>query len=291
MSQRILRATPATITCGILDADGTLTAPAATLTVTITRADGTILAADRATTQAQADGIPIVGVYSAGLTATETASLDLLTCVWADGTDPRVTTHVEIGGGYYFSVADVRGFDKSLVSETTYPDELILAARREVEDECERITACAWVPRYGKKIVDSHGGPRLCVGVPLLRSVRTVEPLIGTALDVDGIDIDEASRELVKRSGLFPCGRITVTYEHGANNPPSDLRHAALTRLREILNREKSGLPANATSFTPTGGGVFSIAQPGRSGFKTGNPDVDAVYLDPRYCRKLPGIA
>lgn len=292
MNQRTLRAAPATIVCAIRDADGELTAPAGTVTVTITRDDGTIVATDRATTQAEDAEGEIVGLYTAGLTAAETADLDVLTCVWADDIDPRVTTQVEIVGGYYFSVADARAFDRSLASDGTYTDAGIRAARREVEDECERITRCAWVPRYGTgtaavPCLGSKTAVLPVFAVRRLRSVTSVYGSIETELDVDGISVTEWG-ELRRASG-FPGDRLEVAFEWGTDGPPSDLRHAALTRLRSRLNMENTAVPDRATSFSLQAGGVWTLAQPGRAGFDTGLPEVDAVYQ--RYSKKLPGIA
>jgi hypothetical protein len=307
-TQRVLQGVAATVSVTFADQEGTSTSAGGAVTVDIAKADGSVVATARTTTG--------TGPYVATLSAAETASLNVLTCTWKDGATARATTTVEVVGGYYFSAADAVAFDASLKSGTEYPDEKILAVRREVEDECERITGVAWVPRFRRVRLDGIGYPNAdTAGFPLLptgstrtlrlkmpdsvvRAVRSVrlanDASTYTALTNTELAAIECTvtGELIRRDfGSFPWGvqNVTVEYEHGHDAPPPDLRHACLTRLRSRLNLENSGVSDRATQFVQQGGGIVTLAQPGRAGFETGLPEVDAVYQ--RYSMRLPGQA
>lgn len=298
--QRVLASAPATIRTSFADQDGTATAPGGAVTVDLARADGTSIETGRA-----ASGTTVL---SASLTAAETATLDLLTCVWKDAGNARATTRVEVVGGFYFSLADLRAFDDALIDTTKYPDAKILTVRREVEEECERITRRAFVPRYRRAVIE---GPACAWGPPSaagtfsvmlpdrdLRQIRAVTVTTPSGSTTMGSTIRSsallASSGLVtfRNDGSLPLASatsVTVEYEHGYDRPPADLRHAVLTRTRVRLNAEVTGVNAYATSFTQQGGGTWTLAQPGRAGFETGIPEVDAIYG--RYSARIPGIA
>lgn len=291
MDQRILQNAPATITGTIADSDGEPIAPVGSVTVNITRADGTVIATGRSTT------LVSTGIYTAALTATETASLDRLTFAWKDGSTVRTTSYVEIVGGYYFTVAEARNSDPTLDDKSRYPDSVIIAKRRDVEDEFERITGCAWVPRYDEYTQDIGWQYGVNLPVMRLRTLRAVTSIVGTvstSLDTSILITDPwgTVNHNITSPVPFPAGQLSIAYEHGADSPPSDLKRVALLRLRMMLNADKAGIPSNATSFIPAGGGAtLTLAQPGRAGYETGVPEIDAVLLRPGICQRIPGIA
>lgn len=298
--QRILAGVDATIRTSFADQDGTATTPGGAVTVDLTRADGTSIATGRTATGTSA--------LSATLTAAEAAQLDLITCVWKDAGATRATTRVEVVGGFYFSLAELRAFDDSLVDTNKYPDAKILTVRREVEEECERITRVAFVPRFRRAVIEGPSctwGPPAPVGTfsvmlpdPRPRQIRSVAVTTPSGTTTMGSTIRSsallASSGLVtfRNDGSLPLATaesVTVEYEHGYDRPPADVRHAVLTRTRIRLNAEVTGVNAYATSFTQQGGGTWTLAQPGRAGFETGIPEVDAIYG--RYSARIPGIA
>ncbi len=220
--------------------------------------------------------------------------LDLLTVAWTAGE----VTHrelVEVVGGFYFSAAQARGSDPSLQSTTAYPNAAILERRTAVEWQCELICRVAWVPRFRRAVLDGSGRPALVLPEHEIRTVRSIS--------VDGVSIDPAAvlvgaglgdpaAGLLTRTGggVWPPGRgnVTVDFEHGTDRPPADLRDAALVHLRHMLNRPTAGLPDRATQFQAVDGGTVLLATPGRYGYDTGIPEVDAVYQ--RYARDDPGF-
>lgn len=284
--QRIAKGVAATLSYQFVDADGTVAAPAGTVTVGITRADGTVLVAA---------GTPTVGATSAprtyALTAANNLLLDLLTVTWTDAGDTSAhTTLVEVVGGYYFSVARARAAEPSLQDTVKYSAADVEAKRREVEDEAEDICGVAFVPRYRYVTLDGTGTSCLFLPDTLPRTLRSVT-VSGTAWTQDQLDdvmLSGAGR-LALDSGVWTYGRGTVVvgYEHGYDRPPTGLAAAALTRLRSRLNMAKSDIPDRAERYVGTEGGVFALSMPGQ--FKTGLPDVDAVYE--RYSMRVPGMA
>ena len=286
MTQRILSGVSAALSVTFADQHGEPAAAEGAVTVDITRADGTVVA-----TGTTADTGDETGVYLAAVDATVTATLDLLTCVWNDGGTPRATTQVEVVGGYYFSIADARASDPSVNDQSRYPDDTMRDARAAVEVECETITGVAWVPRFAVETVTVPAWTdRVPLRWPEVRTIRSAVSLTGgtrTSLDVASFE-GTSSGQLVA-PGELPAGDLEVTYEHGHDTPPPDLRDATLLRLRSRLNMRASALADRATSFVHQGGGTTILAQPGRAGFETGIPEVDFTYK--KHSRRIPGIA
>jgi hypothetical protein len=275
--QRILRGSAATLRSSKLNSEGEAVAPSGAVTVEVTRWDGSVVIA--AGTATGVDGAD----RTIALTPTQTAQLDRLTATWTDaGDNSSWTTTAEIVGGFYFSIAEARASDKTLEDATKYPDADILATRAEVEEEFEEICGRAFVPRFGTFI--GTGGAQVLPD-PHLRKLRsvTVDGTAYTAAEVEGVRTDEAG---IIATTARRGARVVVSYEHGLDSPPADLKRAALTRLRSRLNMSKSAVPDRATSFS-TETGTFRLSMPRAD--RTGIPDVDAV-LD-RYALRTPTVA
>lgn len=288
MVQRILQSTAATLRTSLADQDGE-PADAGVVTVRVQRADGTdVLAAGTATTSDSAGG------YSVTLTRAQTASLDLLTATWTASEVVVATTSHEIAGGVYFTVAEARAKDASITTGE-YPPAIVQAARSEVEHQCEEITGVAWVPRFAREYVQGSGSTTLVLSRPRVRRVRSISDVdslgVLTAWDSDRVSIINANAGGVITSGYgFGRGRLVVEYEHGHDAPPPDLVTAAIIHLRHQLNTFRTtSLIDRATQVQTIEGQNLMLATPGRYGFETGIPPVDAVYQ--RYSWKIPGIA
>ena len=284
MRQRVLQGAPAALTVTLADQDGTPAAAVGALTVAVSQADGTVVLAAGTATTAGA-----TGTYTAALTAAQTAALNLLTAVWTDGGNARtVTTKHEIVGGFFFNIADARGSNDGLISNTTkYPDPAILATRQEVEEEAERICDVAFVPRYNRAVLDGIATPEMVLPHNRIRVVRSIRifPVPGatpytalTTTQLAGLVIDDDGMIHRTDFGFFDEGRgnIIVEYEHGHDQPPADVRRAGLTRLRSRLNLEKSGVNERATTFTAENGQSYKLSV--ADAYRTGIPEVDAAY-------------
>jgi hypothetical protein len=280
VAQRILRGAPATLTFHHLDSNGQIVAATGTITVGVVRGDGTtVLSAGTATTTDDD------GTYTVPLTAAQTSSLDLLTATWSDSASPGVTrtTYHEVVGGFLFTINDAmteQGVD-------AYDKAEIIKRRGEVEDECEWICDIAWVPRYKRLVLDGTGEDLLVTGVRAIRSVRSVRTysttggtsfvqmtpaqLAGLSFNPDG-----AIRRTDGDVWVYGFGNIVIEIEHGENQPPDDLRTAAVIRCQDAITRPDSALPTRAQAYNDSSGASYDLVIPDK--FSTGIPTVDAVY-------------
>lgn len=258
--QRVLRGTAATIRWTKLGQDGEAVAAGAA-TVEVRRANGTELVAATAT---QVGDTANERTFT--LTTTHTALLDNLKVLWTDGATQE--THVEIVGGFLFSLAEARSTDSSMEDPGKVLAEEMLTARYEVEQEFEEICEVAFVPRFRRATLRG----------PLILPDKRIRTLRSVTLDTTALTADELAKVtydhgiLSLKSTTRP---VTVEYEHGYDSPPADVRRAAITRLRSRVFASKSGIPDRATSFSVTEGGTYRLSTPGEN--RTGIPEVDAV--------------
>jgi hypothetical protein len=275
--QRILRGTAATLRSTKLNSEGEAVAPSGAVTVEVTRWDGSVVI--EAGTATGVDG----NDRTIALTPAQTAELDHLAATWTDTDGSTWTTTAEIVGGFYFSIAEARASDKTLEDPVKYPAADILTTRTEVEEEFEEICGRAFVPRFGT--FTGTGGAQVLPD-PHLRKLRSVsvDGTAYTAAELEDVKTDEAG---IIATTARRGAKVVVSYEHGLDSPPADLKRAALTRLRSRLNMDKSAVFDRTISFSAAEGGTYRLATP--SARHTGIPDVDAV-LD-RYALRTPTVA
>lgn len=255
--------------------DETPTDAAGSVTVTVKRLDGTTVA----TAAAAHPGA--MGVYTYALPAQ--ANVDTLTVDWTGtvaGAAVTARDHVEVVGGYLFGLAEARALPPAL-DATAYPTATLAAARTLVEQKAERIAGRAFVPRFARREVSVRNGVAVLpnIDVRAIRSVRIgsgnpTAPLTYEAYTTYGWEGGPRGM-LVTGFNDYAVSAI-VEYEHGMDYPPEDVRRAAMHHLRAELSSGNNGIPARATSFTVTDGGVYRLATPGERA--TGIPEVDAVY-------------
>lgn len=276
--------------------DETATDSSTTVTYAVVDAAGASVASGNATHGT-------TGVYSFTLAAQ--SALKALTITWSatiGGSATTQVTYAEIVGGFFFTLAEGRASDSSLSDDTTYPTADLTDARLEVETECENICDLAFCPRYDRVVLDGtgtselllkHSAPyRSVAEVRTVRSVSMADSVDGTFTAFSAADLADlavtSDGKVVRTGGdAFTEGRrnVIVEFEYGLDLPPRDLVKAAKTRLRTVLNTNKSGIPDRTTSFTVNEGGTFRLDMPGP--FKTGIPYVDAAYS--RYSRRSTG--
>lgn len=294
---RILKNTPETLSHTWYVGE-TATDPTGTPTCAVVDANGTTVSSGNATTVGGG-----TGRTTFALSAQSTLKRGTVTWTAVVGGNTLIETdQFEIVGGFYFTAAEGRASDSSLSSTSTYPTADIVAKRLEVEQECETICDRSFVPRYDRVVLDGSGLSVLILKhSDPFRSVADVRTIrrISVAPDVDETFVDFSASELagvavladgsiIRTDGnIFTLGRdnVIVELEYGLDAPPADLVTAAKTRLRSRLNLNKSAIPDRASSYTVDGGGTFRIELPGP--YKTGIPDIDAVYA--RYSRRTTG--
>jgi hypothetical protein len=268
--------------------DETPTDAAAGVSVTVTRPDGTAVTSGSATLAGAGTG-RYTFVLPGGPAAPGSATwqLDTLTVAWAGtvgGAAITLTDTVEVVGGFLFSLTEARNSDPALMSSVMYPTALLAAKRIEVEQECERICRQAFVPRFARRKLNGDGSRRVQLPHPFVRRLRaasvawvtgSAQVPLGTGEFANIAVTDEG--QAVRGFNIWPSGvgNVVVEYEHGWDGPPADIVDAALTRMRTLLARPRSGVPDRVASYT-NDAGTFRVSMPGPAA--TGIPDVDAVY-------------
>lgn len=265
------------------------------VTVAVRRLDGTLLASGIATKPGSTTG-QYQWILTGGPTApaSVTWQLDHLVVTWTGtvgGALMTLTDRVEVVGGFVFGLAEARQADSSLANPVKYPTSLLAAKRIEVETELERITGQAWVPRFGRFALDGNGYAGLAVPkvypVRALRAVGTVEAGVLTALTLPTAATLDQYGNLTRAGGRpWPLGfgNVVLELEFGNDEPPPDLRDAAIYRLRSRLNLTRSGVPDRVNVYTTPDGSTYRITMPGPN--TTGIPEVDGIYQSypaPRY--------
>ena len=218
--------------------------------------------------------------------------LDELELTWAAtiGGDAIVLTdRIEVVGGFYFALAEGRDVDRALRDTTKFPTSKLIERRIETEDECERITGQAWVPRFCRETVPAYGTGPLQLTHPFIRAVRSVSvagvayaPAVVTSLGYNELG-------LLHRSAGWPSGtNVTVEYEHGHDRPNSEIVRAAKLRFKSLLLEGGSALPDSAERRITVDAQGGSTIYSSPTAEKTGIPAVDAIYG--RYSDNRPGF-
>jgi hypothetical protein len=274
--ERIGQLTPGTLSQQWYE-DGAVVDPG-TVTVGITRADGTVLVAAGAATTGSG-----TGARTYNLTTTHTALLDRLTVTWTSTLKGTLLSYVEVVGGFWFSLAELRAI-RGLTDTTDYPTSDLAAMRTTVEDAIEEYTG-ALVPRYAYQTVSGVSGQPIRLSKPYVRTIRSVT-VDGTALSVSQIAALRLSGGMLSGNTWTSGFRnVSVGYEHGCDTPPQRVRRAALLLAKVWLIN--GPVDDRTNTFTSTEGGTYSLVTPGRAGSLFGVPEVDAAVMD----HKIPVIA
>jgi hypothetical protein len=246
------------------DADGTVT-------VDITRGDGSVFATDAATT------LVGMGTGTYRYTLAPQTTLELFTLWWKGtfgGVAQRRDSQVEVAGGYYVSLSDIRAED-SLSSTTLFPNAKLAEARQWFEDKAERFCGVSFVPRYRRDVLDGTGSSKLKLtrGHPRTILSAKFDGVVQTTTDWDLYDTG-----YIVAASTFPIGarNVEVIYEHGFDSPDSDMREAALTAIRARLLGDRSGIPPNISQMS-VDGMTQTFRAPTRP---TGIGEVDTVLRD-----------
>lgn len=264
-------------------------------TITITGADGTVIV--------NADAISVSGtkgIYQ--LTETHTANVDELTAVWtvsvASNPGQIFRTYHLVVGALLFTLAEARAYDASaMANTTTYPAATLAEGRDIVTDAIEDVIGVALGGRYAREVISGGGSSELWLSRVRPSTIRAAEYRTFGTQTWTALTADELADILIWDSGLIAresLGSFTsgsrnwrITYEHGWQPIPNELRQAGLALLRERV--VSSALPARATSQTNEFGS-FALSTAGRgSEVWFGLPGVDSVLA--RYRERVPTIA
>lgn len=289
--ERVLRNTAATVSVTFTSGSTAVEADAS-VTVVAKKADGTTLFSTTATND------PAVGVYK--VVISPQANLNFLTLTWTgtfSGTSISIDTYVEIVGGFYFSISELRAADSALANTSRFPDAALIDARLDVETEFEEICNRAFVPRFNRENIrefswrdDDKGKYKeaelefpdvfritgASIGATSYSSVDTlawetsywIEPGYGTALNFRGGPI---------LTGTIMSVPTFIQYEYGFQSVPMQIKQKALKRARLNLLGMGSTIDPRATTMILPDIGSVNLATPGIRGSETGIPDIDVV--------------
>jgi len=269
-----------------LGSDGeTATADPGTVTVGIVRSDGTdVVAAGSATT-----GTTTAPRVSPVLTVADMATPDLLTATWKVSATTVATTHLEIVGGVYFTIPELRDAERELADSSNPTTAALVTIRTEVETSFESWTNLAMVPRFTVAKVTGYG--MLATGLFYPRSLRWARRVEsdGTTTALTAADLAQVR---LNDSGVLVwpgwCGQYELGIEHGLSAPPPDGKRMALLYARIAALRAVRGISHAAQSYTTPDGQVVSYdpdVEP--TNYKIINEFLRRKDIDHR----LPGLA
>lgn len=209
--------------------------------------------------------------------AASMATLDMYRVEWASDAGEWSDT-VEVCGGRYFTIAELRASDPAFADADRFPSAFLERVRCAVEDTIEAADAAgvAFVRRGARVVFPRPDVP----GTILLAPHVEVAAVYAVAVDgvvwspemVGAVRVDDAA--LIRDAGWWgAASEIAVHYEHGRRYPPEPVRVAALRLAREFA--VESGIPGRATA-TSIGDQMFRLTIAGRDG-ATGIPEVDAT--------------
>lgn len=166
--------------------------------------------------------------------------------------------------GSYATAAEVRDHPSFEGVDTSVTDTRIDAVMDTVERRIEQYNGVAWAPRQRTDSVYGDGKSTLHVSKTRGQSVDSAT-IDGDSVDVTNWTIDHVG--MVKRNdGSFAKGALVViTYTHGADAPPEDLRDAAIVAACDILAQQpnpRAGPRAESIDF-PGGPTVNWAGVPG----------------------------
>lgn len=277
---KVLRNTAATITVTFYNGVSAAEADGA-VTVTAKKADGTTLFTTSATND------PAVGVYSVVLPPQ--AQLNIITLVWAGtftGTPITIESVVEIVGGFYFSIAELRAYDTALLNTTKYPTQALVDARAYVEAEFEDICERAFVPRFHSEsgLVADRDSGLIWTEMPEVINILTLK--VNGVDQIGWVNSNYFKRDKYSARALVPSDDaratmyatdITAEYEYGMTRVPLPIKQKALKRAKQILMGQNSTMDERATTMLIPDVGTVNLATPGLRGSETGVPDIDVV--------------
>lgn len=281
--QRLLQGVPGPVSLLVYDAAGELVDLDAPPTVVVRDGAGVEVQSGAAVRDA-------TGTYSFTVSqATTLLPLDEFGTEWsgARAGDPATfgTSFATVGQpGFYFTVADMRTFNRAVADDVKYPAAAIVAAREYAEERIDGVAQVAFVPRGRRYRLRLRGTARSLL-LPDAE-VREVYALTIDGTAVAAADFYPVNDGLVRADGSgWEGGLVDVHYAHGLDRPQEPVRRGSMMLALDYL--VPSTLDARAKFQAIENVGTFGISQPDRSG-STGIPEVDAVCA--KYGRQRPAV-
>lgn len=272
-------------------ADGVVADPGVT-TVTVARLDGTVIATGAATSG--------TGAAARTYALAAQSDLDILTVTWTSATHGAVGQTVEVVGDLLFTLRQARAFDGgALANTTTYTTDTIEQARVRITNDFARICGVSFLPRVERAVLSGCGGTELLLPQLRVTAVRSIETRATAESAWTAVAAGDLAAVRIAIGGVLsvPSGidrgvaNVRATYEHGWEQPPEQIRAAALLVLRHTVVPDDIG--PRVTSLTSELG-TTAYATAGRVGNlwsafpHYGIPQVDATLA--RYSERVPAV-
>jgi hypothetical protein len=290
-AQHVARGAQPTLSAAFYS-DGVLADPGVTI-VTVVGLDGSAIVTGAATS----------GTGAAARTWTPAgplADLDVLTVTWVSMAFGALTQTVEVVGDLLFSLREARQTDGgAMASVESYPSAALEQARVRISDDFERICGVAFMPRVRQVEAGVYVSRQLLLPDLRVLAVRSIETRAAHETAWTAIDSGDLAAVRILPGGVLglpsavPYGHASarVTYEHGWERVPGEIRRAALIALRYTTVPDNVG--PRVTSHTGDMG-TTAYATAGRvsnslSAFPHyGIPPVDATLA--RYSERVPAV-
>lgn len=284
---------PFTLSTGeaLTDASVVTVAPVATAT----REDGTAIVTAPVVS---GDGVatPFKVLLTAAAHATRVDSLYLSAVATVDGLVQTVTKTVDVVGGHYFSLPELRA-EPNMDDATKYPTQLLLEVRDEIEGVIEQAADISFVRSYQRDRLNGNNTNMAQLSKQSERPYTLISvALNGTSETLSDFDVSEVGELYWHNAGIFlrpdrSRGRpnLIVEYEHGWDNPPAKLRRAAMQAVRRVVMERVSAKLADETGSTVDGVTTRYWTPDAARGRSTGIMALDAVIE--AYTSEIPGIA
>jgi hypothetical protein len=233
-----------------------------------------VFATDAATTRISA------GLYQ--YTLAPQSNLELFKFKWKGtfgGVVQYWTEDVEIVGGFYVSLAEIRALT-GITAEIT--DASLEKARGWFEDLAELSCGRAFVPRFARDLLDGDGTDNIRLDHIEPRTILSAK-IGGVAQTGTATWALYPTGRVVRDTGSFTGGsrNVEIQYEYGADEPDDELHEATLRAIQYRLLGDKLGLPAEAISASVDVRGPLTIGTPFQQaagmGRPTGIPEIDHV--------------
>ena len=206
------------------------------------------------------------------------------------GQNDGTPAEVQVTGGHLFTLAQLRQLNNDQLSDTVaWPDEQLIDARSRCTVMFEDYCDVAFVPRYGRVVLDGTWGTSVWLPNTKVNRLK--------AITMDSVAQDITKATVYPEGKVFLAGwygiwsgvtpqNVTVSYEHGYTSTPEDVAQAAMQYVayEQAANKQLADRFITLTNEF----GIVRQAIPG-SNAPTGIPFVDATLN--RYRTPIPTLA
>ena len=221
---------------------------------------------------------------------TEVKEIDF---TWTIGSESQ-TDRLSVVGDWLYTIADLRAFHSSdLASTSTYPTVDLANVREEVTAEFEEICGVSFIPKWGQTQRPGNGTRE--IEIPGVKAQEVLAVAIsGSSKTAADFEPNETGTAVYAKQTVFshPTDsrprNVTISYRHGYDSVPNDIRRAALIVSHQRAKKDVTGagIPYSASAFNDATGQYVTYGANSMKERWYGIPEVDNTL---RRYRLLPG--